>query len=133
MLIGANITHKTSMASKTQDHAQSNPIKRIDKGRLVSEASLWMPWVHVGDLCSTDHGQCFAICTLDLIAALERHPASLDIFSCYAQRFVRAARCANHAAHSARMIELMDVLTVLEMEDSTSTNSFSDLNHSASA
>mmetsp|Transcript_2108 Transcript_2108/g.3145 ORF Transcript_2108/g.3145 Transcript_2108/m.3145 type:complete len:140 (-) Transcript_2108:57-476(-) len=99
--------------ASTTGFVDRSPVRKIPIGQLVSEISWWMPWVHVGDLCSIEHGHCVEINTTELIATLKPYYSPFVLFATYAERFVSAAK---FFSRNLLEIELMGFQHIVDAE-----------------
>jgi len=85
----------------TLEYVQRNHLAAVDAGGWVSEAVLWVPWVHVGELKSKTPSQLLFLETAILKSVLSAHHEAWLVAVRYATRF----------------LELLDALTEEQLSD----------------
>jgi len=82
-------------------------VTRLSTGQLVSEVSLWMPWVHAGDMSAVSHGQCFSIRWSELLLVLKEYSEPYEIFCSFANRFAKSIQQLRSNGMSYKEVELL--------------------------
>merc|ERR1712032_541875 len=75
------------------DGETSSPFTRsisVHQGQWLCEASVWLQWLHRGDLSSTNSVSLLVLCTESFAAVAAQHPALWMALSSHARRFVES-------------------------------------------
>merc|ERR1711920_1048053 len=101
------ITPGTDCNTKAVAEQECNP------NQAISEAALWTPWLHVGDLAAQRHSNMFKLSPADFVGLIDSYPSVRASFRIHAARFVEVMNA------EARHENTLDVhLGVSDMLDS---------------
>merc|ERR1712217_759076 len=115
---GLQVSTTSSLTKRINDH--KTVARTLGKGDVVSEAALYFPYFHQGDVTCITCCNCLAYNSRELLETLARHTEVLRALACYAHRFASAAKSLLKNQEEGLFLDFFNCAAILEYEWSIS-------------